>query len=107
MYMIKLKSLLKEEKMITCEKCGWEWKESEGGKDKYICHKCGHNNNPITEVDDHSNDRDMVVGVAEIIRMVKDMDNRKDIMVSMMAKFRNENVNFDKEEFQKMCGFKK
>jgi NAD(P)H-flavin reductase len=49
----------------------------------------------------------MVVGVAEIVRMVKDMDNRKDIMVSMMAKFRNENVNFDKEEFQKMCGFKK
>jgi hypothetical protein len=29
----------------------------------------------------------MVVGVAEIIKMVKDLDNRKDIMVSMMAKF--------------------
>jgi len=53
---------------------------------------------------DHSNDRDMVVGVAEIIKMVKDLDNRKDIMVSMMAKFRNEDVNFDKDEFKKMCG---
>jgi hypothetical protein len=53
---------------------------------------------------DHSNDRDMVVGVAEIIKMVKDLDNRKDIMVSMMAKFRNEDVNFDKDKFKKMCG---
>lgn len=105
--MIKLKSLLKEEKMIKCEKCGHEWKESDAGADKYLCHECGYNNVPITEAVDHSNDRDMVVGVAEIIRMVKDMDNRKDIMISMMAKFRNENVNFDKEEFQKMCGFKK
>jgi hypothetical protein len=46
----------------------------------------------------------MVVGVAEIIKMVKDLDNRKDIMVSMMAKFRNEDVNFDKDKFKKMCG---
>ena len=52
---------------------------------------------------DHSNDRDMVVGVAEIIKMVKDLDNRKDIAVSMMAKFRNEDVIFDKDEFLKMC----
>ena len=52
---------------------------------------------------DHSNDRDMVVGVAEIIKMVKDLDNRKDIATSMMAKFRNEDVIFDKNEFLKMC----
>ena len=52
---------------------------------------------------DHSNDRDMVVGVAEIIKMVKDKDNRKDIAVAMMSKFRNEDVIFDKDEFLKMC----
>ena len=52
---------------------------------------------------DHSNDRDMVVGVAEIIKMVKDLENRKDIEVAMMAKFRNEDVIFDKDEFLKMC----
>ena len=45
----------------------------------------------------------MVVGVAEIIKMVKDLDNRKDIAVSMMTKFRNEDVIFDKDEFLKMC----
>lgn len=52
---------------------------------------------------DHSNDRDMVVGVAEIIRMVKDMNNRKDIANAMIAKFNNEDVIFDKDEFLKMC----
>ena len=52
----------------------------------------------------HSNDRDMVVGVAEIIKMVKDDDNRRDIATVMMAKFRNEDVIFDKDEFLKMCG---
>lgn len=31
-------------KTIVCEKCGWKWKLSEGGKDPYMCHKCGHNN---------------------------------------------------------------
>ena len=53
---------------------------------------------------DHSNDNDMVVGVAEIIKMVNDLDNRKDSMVSMMAKFRNEDFIFDKNKFKKMCG---
>ena len=60
--------------------------------------------NLIKEVSsDHSNDRDMVTGVAEIIKMVKDLDNRKDIASAMMAKFRNEDVIFDKDEFLKMC----
>ena len=34
-----------EPKEIKC-KCGWHWKASEGGKDFYICHKCGHDNTP-------------------------------------------------------------
>jgi hypothetical protein len=60
--------------------------------------------NLIKEVSsDHSNDRDMVTGVAEIIKMVKDLDNRKDIASTMIAKFRNEDVIFDKDEFLKMC----
>lgn len=34
---------------IKCKGCGWEWKKSEGGKDKYKCHKCGCNNDPNNE----------------------------------------------------------
>lgn len=31
---------------IICDNCGWSWKKSEGGKDMYVCHKCGNNNDP-------------------------------------------------------------
>lgn len=35
---------------IVCDNCGWSWKISEGGDDLYMCHKCGHDNNPkLTE----------------------------------------------------------
>jgi DNA-directed RNA polymerase subunit RPC12/RpoP len=27
-----------------------KWKESESGKDKYICHECGHDNNPKSKM---------------------------------------------------------
>jgi DNA-directed RNA polymerase subunit RPC12/RpoP len=42
----KLKNLVLEikDKTIECEDCGWKWKRSEGGKDPYVCHKCGHDN---------------------------------------------------------------
>lgn len=29
---------------VKCKNCGWEWKLSDGGKDPYICHKCGYDN---------------------------------------------------------------
>lgn len=52
----------------------------------------------------HENDRDMVTGVAEILLMVKDKDNRNEIANNMVNKFNSENVIFDKKEFLKMCG---
>jgi 8-oxo-dGTP pyrophosphatase MutT (NUDIX family) len=43
-----IKKLLREaiDKTITCKKCGWHWKKSEGGPDMYFCHKCGTDNTP-------------------------------------------------------------
>ena len=32
------------ENKIECEKCGWKWDSSDGGKDPYVCHKCGFDN---------------------------------------------------------------
>ena len=33
-----------KDKQITCE-CGWSWNTNESEEDdKYICHKCGKNN---------------------------------------------------------------
>jgi hypothetical protein len=31
---------------VICDKCGWQWPIADGGDDLYICHKCGHDNNP-------------------------------------------------------------
>ena len=63
-------------------------------------------NNLLKEVEEpnHNFDRDMVVGVAEILLMVNDMDNRKEIADKMMQKFYSEKVKFDDKEFLKLSG---
>jgi hypothetical protein len=33
-----------DEEIVTCDNCGWEWNLEDGGKDPFICHKCGHDN---------------------------------------------------------------
>jgi phosphopantetheine adenylyltransferase len=33
---------------IVCDNCGWSWKIKDGGDDLYICHKCGHDNTPMS-----------------------------------------------------------
>ena len=63
--------------------------------------------NLINEVEvgpGHENDRDMVVGVAEILRMVDDMNNRKEIAEAMLRKFKSEDVIHNAEEFLTLCG---
>jgi len=63
-------------------------------------------NNLLKEVEEpnHDFDRDMVVGVAEILLMVNDMDNRKEIADKMMQKFYSEKVTFNDKEFLKLSG---
>ena len=45
---MKLLSILNESPndSIKCDHCGWKWKKSEGEKDIYVCHKCGHDCKP-------------------------------------------------------------
>ena len=31
---------------VICDNCGWSWNIKDGGDDPYVCHKCGHDNNP-------------------------------------------------------------
>jgi hypothetical protein len=39
------KGLMKEdEETVECENCGWEWNLKDGGKEPFVCHKCGHDN---------------------------------------------------------------
>ena len=58
----------------------------------------------VEVVQGHENDRDMVVGVAEILRMVNDMDNRKEIADAMLRKFKSEDVIHNAGEFLTLCG---
>jgi hypothetical protein len=46
----------------------------------------------------------MITGVAEILRGVDDMANRKILAFNMMDKFRREGVPFQKQQFLSMCG---
>ena len=40
---------------IECDNCDWSWDIKDGGDDLFICHKCGHDNEPINENLDDSN----------------------------------------------------
>jgi len=41
----KLQEIVTDTEVI-CDGCGWHWPIADGGDDLYICHKCGHDNNP-------------------------------------------------------------
>jgi len=44
-----IKKILKEtinNGKVICDNCGWSWSLNNGGGDKYVCHKCGHDNKP-------------------------------------------------------------
>jgi hypothetical protein len=60
--------------------------------------------NEVEVVQGHENDRDMVIGVAEILRMVDDMNNRKEIAEAMLRKFKSEDVIHNAGEFLTLCG---
>ena len=50
--MLKLKDILNEKiegHKVICDNCGWSWDIADGGKDTYMCHKCGTDNTPISE----------------------------------------------------------
>ena len=34
---------------IKCDECGWDWEIKDGGNDLFICHECGHDNEPVSE----------------------------------------------------------
>ena len=36
-------------KRIVCQNCGWSWKYVDGGKELYVCHKCGTDNTKFYE----------------------------------------------------------
>lgn len=50
--------------------------------------------------------REMIEGIAEIIRDVKDLNNRKELAKKQIKELKSEGVEFDVKEFLSLCGFK-
>ena len=58
---------------IICDNCGWEWAIKDGGDDLYICHKCGHDNNPkqLNENASYSKDIDIIEKCAKLTNYMR------------------------------------
>jgi hypothetical protein len=59
------------------------------------------------EGDSNQNEKDMIDGIIEIVKQVKDLTNRKSIAKNMMEKLKKEKVDFDHNKFLELCGIKK
>lgn len=46
----------------------------------------------------------MVYGIIDIVKKIKDKDNRRSVADDMIKKFKEENIKFDYNEFLNMCG---
>jgi hypothetical protein len=53
------------------------------------------------EVDDHEDDKEMVEGIADILRRVRDKENRKQIANKMLSDFEEEDVQYNADDFMK------
>ena len=53
------------------------------------------------------NSQDMVKGIAEILRLVKDKPNRITIAKEQIKKFKDEGIDFKYEDFLALCDLKK
>ena len=48
-------------------------------------------------------EKEMIQGIAEILRGVKDVDNRKKLAITQLAQLKSEGITIDEEEFLSMC----
>lgn len=62
--------------------------------------------NEIKNNESDQNDKEMVDGIIEIIKQIKDTSNRKEVAQNMVKKLKREKVDFDHIEFLKKCAFK-
>jgi hypothetical protein len=48
-------------------------------------------------------EKEMIQGIAQILRGVKDVDNRKKLAIKQLSQLKSEGINIDEEEFFTMC----
>jgi hypothetical protein len=57
---------------------------------------------PLEEVEGDQ-EKEMIQGIAEILRGVKDVDNRKKLAIKQLSQLKSEGINIDEEKFFTMC----
>ncbi len=95
--MIKLADIINEQLQ---EKSCWKGYIARGTKKKGD--RMVPNCVPLEEVEG-SQEKEMIQGIAEILRGVKDVDNRKKLAVKQLSQLKSEGINIDEEEFFTMC----
>ena len=60
-----------------------------------------------TEDISKDNQKEMVDGIVDIVKQVKDINNRKLIVKDMIKKFKKENIKTDLNKFMKDCGIER
>ena len=71
-----IKNLLREalDEIVTCKKCGWQWKLKDGGDDPYVCHKCHPEKLPKNSLNESimHNDKVDAKKVADFVNFAKE-----------------------------------
>jgi ribosomal protein S27E len=93
---------------ITCSNCGHSWTVSDSGPNPLSCHNCGG----VAKMQrggkvDRSDDKDMVNGVASILRRVKDKKNRLQLANQLSNQFNREKVKYSLNDFLNKSKVKK
>lgn len=94
--MIKLGELLNE---ALQEKSCWKGYIARGTKKKGD--RMVPNCVPLEE--EAGQEKEMIQGIAEILRGVKDVDNRKKLAIKQLSQLKSEGITIDEEEFFTMC----
>ena len=94
--MIKLGDILNE---TLQEKSCWKGYIARGTKKKGD--RMVPNCVPLEE--EAGQEKEMIQGIAEILRGVKDVDNRKKLAIAQLAQLKSEGININEEEFLSMC----
>ena len=100
---------------IECDECGWSWKIKDGGDDLYMCHKCGHDNEPINESKDYFGLKKMVKEILiveeEVVsspsmeyKIFSDMDG---VLTDFDASFEKYSDGMPPREYEKKYGKEK
>ena len=95
--MIKLADIINEQLQ---EKSCWKGYIARGTKKKG--NRMVPNCVPLEEVES-GQEKEMIQGIAEILRGVKDVDNRKKLAIKQLSQLKSEGINIDEDEFFTMC----